>query len=100
MSASIGPPAFSATMMETHRKVLERDVPPFRQILIVQACAVVVTILAGVIAGLIAASWIWAIATAAAIYALSQAAVMAWAAWWMITRRRRLELRAERRPAA
>jgi hypothetical protein len=26
------------------------------------------------------------------IYAASQAAVMAWAAWWMITRRRRLEL--------
>ena len=74
--------------------------PPFHQILIVQACAVVVTILAGVIAGLIAASWIWAIATAAAIYALSQAAVMAWAAWWMITRRRRLGLRDERRPAA
>ena len=74
--------------------------PPFHQILIVQACAVVVTILAGVIAGLIAASWIWAIATAAAIYALSQAAVMAWAAWWMITRRRRLELCDERRPAA
>jgi hypothetical protein len=26
------------------------------------------------------------------MYAASQAAVMAWAAWWMITRRRRLEL--------
>jgi hypothetical protein len=80
--------------------VLERDVPPFHRILIVQACAVVVTILAGVIAGLIAASWIWAIASAAVIYALSQAAVMAWAAWWMITRRRRLELGDQRRPAA
>jgi hypothetical protein len=71
------------------RRVLERDVPPTHQILIVQACAVVVTILAGVSAGLIAASWIWAMASAVVIYAASQAAVMAWAGWWMITRRRR-----------
>jgi hypothetical protein len=57
-----------------------------------QACAIIATILAGVIAGLIAASWIWAIASAVVIYAASQAAVMAWAAWWMITRRRRLDV--------
>jgi hypothetical protein len=44
------------------------DVPPFHRILLVQACAIVVTILVGVIA------------------------VMAWAAWWMITRRRRREI--------
>jgi hypothetical protein len=68
------------------------DVPPFHRILIVQACAIIATILAGVIAGLIAASWIWAIAGAVVIYAASQAAVMAWAAWWMITRRGRPEL--------
>jgi hypothetical protein len=65
--------------------------PPFHRILIVQASAIIATLLAGVIAGLIAASWIWAIASAVAMYAASQAAVMAWAAWWMITRRRRLE---------
>jgi hypothetical protein len=64
-------------------------VPPFHRILIVQASAIIATILAGVIAGLIAASWIWAIASAIVVYAASQAAVMAWAAWWMITRRRR-----------
>jgi hypothetical protein len=62
--------------------------PPFRRILITQACAVLTTILAGVIGGLITASWIWAIACAVVVYALSQAAVLAWAAWWMITRRR------------
>ncbi|HEY3981789.1 MAG TPA: hypothetical protein VGM79_31345 [Streptosporangiaceae bacterium] len=66
--------------------------PPFRRILLVQACAVLVTILAGSAAGLIAGSWIWAIASAVVIYVASQAAVMVWAAWWMITRRRRLEL--------
>jgi hypothetical protein len=66
--------------------------PPFHRILIVQAGAILATMLAGVIGGLIAASWIWAIACAVVIYAASQAAVMAWAAWWMITRRRRLEL--------
>jgi hypothetical protein len=65
--------------------------PPFRRILIVQACAIMATILAGVIGGLIAASWIWAIACAIVAYAVSQAAVLAWAAWWIITRRR-LEL--------
>jgi hypothetical protein len=67
-------------------------VPPFHQILIVQACAIIATILAGVIAGLIAASWIWALASAAVVYSASQAAVLAWAAAWMITRRCRLEL--------
>jgi hypothetical protein len=67
--------------------------PPFHRILLVQAAAILVTIAAGVIGGLIAASWIWAIASAVVIYAVSQAAVLAWAAWWMITRRRRLELR-------
>jgi hypothetical protein len=46
---------------------------------------------AGFIGGLIAASWIWAIACAVVIYAASQAAVLAWAAWWTIARRR-LEL--------
>ena len=66
--------------------------PPFHRILIVQACAIGATILAGLIAGLIAASWIWAIASAVVMYAVSQAAVLAWAAWWMISRRRRLEL--------
>jgi len=67
--------------------------PPFRRILLVQAAAILATIAAGVIAGLIAESWIWAFACAVVIYAVSQAAVLAWAAWWMITRRRRLELR-------
>ena len=65
--------------------------PPFHRILLVQACAIMATIVAGVSAGLIAASWVWAIASAVVIYAASQAAVMAWAAWWMINRRRRLE---------
>jgi hypothetical protein len=68
------------------------DVPPFRRILLVQACAITATIVAGITAGLIAASWAWAIASAVVIYAASQAAVMVWAAWWMISRRpRRLE---------
>ena len=65
--------------------------PPFHRILLVQACAIMATIVAGVAAGLIAASWVWAIASAVVIYAASQAAVMAWAAWWMISRRRRPE---------
>jgi hypothetical protein len=67
-------------------------VPPFHRILIVQACAILATILAGAIGGLIAASWIWAIACAVVMYLASQAAVMAWAAWWMITRRHRVDL--------
>jgi hypothetical protein len=74
--------------------------PPFRQILIVQAAAVLATIAAGILGGLIGASWIWAIACALVIYALSQAAVLAWAAWWTITRRRRLELTDQGRSAA
>jgi hypothetical protein len=65
--------------------------PPFHRILLVQACAITATIVAGITAGLIAASWVWAVASAVVIYAASQAAVMVWAAWWMISRRRRLE---------
>jgi hypothetical protein len=62
--------------------------PPFRRIVMAQACAIAVTIAAGAAGGLIATSWIWAIACAVVMYALSQAAVLAWAAWWTITRRR------------
>jgi hypothetical protein len=62
--------------------------PPFRRIVAVQACAIAVTIAAGAAGGLIAASWIWAIACAVVMYAVSQAGVLAWAAWWAVTRRR------------
>lgn len=66
--------------------------PPLGRIVLIQTCAIAVTILAGIIAGLIAASWIWAIACAVITYVGSQAAVMTWAAWWLLTHRHRPRL--------
>ncbi|HET7016368.1 MAG TPA: hypothetical protein VFI65_20775 [Streptosporangiaceae bacterium] len=52
--------------------------PSFSRMMMVQGIGLIATVIAGVVGGLLARSWIWAIACAVVAYALVSAGTMIW----------------------
>lgn len=60
---------------------------PFDRLLMIQAASVVSAILAGIVGGLLAGNWVWAVACAVVVYGLAGAVAMVWMARRLRSRR-------------
>ena len=65
---------------------------PFDRLLMVQAASVAAAMLAAVAGGLLAKSWLWAVACAVLVYAACSVGVMAWMARRLRSSRSWLEM--------
>lgn len=52
--------------------------PKFSRLVMAQGIGIIATVIAGIVGGLVARSWLWAIACAIVAYALFSAVVMIW----------------------